>query len=58
MLTERNREDLAAFLGRSVLSNTRKTYDRHWTLWKKFLSNESAVSDPFLKEWMKEKSQL
>ena len=49
MLTERNRGDLAAFLGRSVLSNTRKTYDRHWELWKKFLSNESATSDPFLK---------
>ena len=49
MLTERNREDLAAFLGRSVLPNTRKTYDGHWELWKKFLSDESAMSDPLLR---------
>ena len=49
MLSDKNREDLANFIGRSVLPGTSRTYDRHWEQWKLFLASDTLVRDPLLR---------
>ena len=48
-MSTRNREDLAAFIGKSVLPATRRTYERHWQMWKAFLKSDTQVLDPLLR---------
>ena len=40
---------LSEFIGKSVSTATRRTYDRHWKMWKNFLLSEMDAQDPFLR---------
>ena len=50
VLSAKNREDLAGFIRQSVLPATCRTYDGHWRLWLEFLSNQTGITDPFLRD--------
>ena len=42
-------QELARFIGRSVLPNTNHVYDKCWELWTSFLKSEVDEDDPFLR---------
>ena len=46
-LTDRSRSDLRAFMRRSVLPSTWKSYDGHWAAWGSFLEKEIGGEDPW-----------
>lgn len=48
ILSRQSKQDLAQFLGGSVLPGTNRVYEGHWTMWKDFLKLEVNREDPFL----------
>ena len=40
--------ELSRFIGRSVLPNTNRAYDKHWEQWISFLKSEVNEDDPFV----------
>lgn len=47
-LPKRQRDELATFIGGSVLSATQRTYSKHWESWREFLAIEADPGNPFL----------
>ena len=48
-MSAQSRQELARFIGRSVLPNTNRVYDKCWELWTSFLKSEADEDDPFLR---------
>ena len=48
LLPKHQRDELATFIGGSVLGATQRTYAAHWNLWRKFLALNADVGNPFL----------
>ena len=48
IISKQSKEELGQFIGTSVLPNTSRVYDQHWTQWKQFLKSEVDQDDPFL----------
>ena len=48
-MSAQSRQELARFIGRSVLPNTNRVYDKCWELWTSFLKSEVDEDDPFLR---------
>jgi hypothetical protein len=54
-----HQEDLAKFLGNSVLPGTRRTYEGHVRAWELFLKSQTTTRDILLKGYTdKDKSSL
>ena len=49
LVSDKNRKYLSEFIGQSVSTATRRTYDGHWDMWKSFLLSEMDAQDPFLR---------
>ena len=47
-MSAQSRQELARFIGKSVLPNTNRVYDKCWELWTSFLKSEVDEDDPFL----------
>ena len=48
MVSAQSRRELSQFIGRSVLPNTNRVYDRHWEQWTSLVKSEVDEDDPFL----------
>lgn len=48
MVSAQSRRELSQFIGRSVLPNTNRVYDRYWEQWTSFVKSEVDEDDPFL----------
>ena len=46
MVSAQSRQELARFLGSSVLPNTNRVYDKCWGQWTSFLKSEVDEDDP------------
>ena len=49
MVSAQSRLELSRFIGRSVLPNTSRVYDKCWEQWIAFLKNEADEDDPFVR---------
>ena len=49
MLSAQSMRELSRFIGRSVLPNTNRTYERYWEQWISFLKSEVGGDDPFVR---------
>ena len=47
-MSTQSRQELSRFIGRSVLPNTNRAYDRYWGQWTSFVKSEVDGDDPFL----------
>ena len=47
-LPKHQRDELATFIGGSVLAGTQRTYAAHWSLWREFLALNADAGNPFL----------
>ena len=48
MVSAQSRQELARFLGSSVLPNTNRVYDKCWGQWTSFLKSEVDEDDPYV----------
>ena len=47
-MSAQSRQELSRFIGRSVLPNTSRVYDKYWEHWISFLKSEVNEDDPFV----------
>ena len=47
-MSAQSRQELARFIGTSVLPNTNRAYDKFWMKWISFLKSEVDEDDPFV----------
>ena len=48
MVSTQSRLELSRFIGKSVLPNTHRAYDKYWEQWVAFLKSEVDENDPFV----------
>ena len=48
IVSSQSRQELSRFIGRSVLPNTNRAYDRYWQQWVAFVKSEVDEDDPFV----------
>ena len=48
-MSSQSREELSRFIGKSVLPNTNRVYDKCWGQWISFIKSEADEDDPFLR---------
>ena len=49
MVSAQSRQELFRFIGRSVMPNTNRVYDKCWQQWTSFLKSEVNEGDPFVR---------
>ena len=48
MVSTQSRLELSRFIGKSVLPNTHRAYEKYWEQWVAFLKSEVDENDPFV----------